>query len=744
MSWEIWLNYFAANFDYDLANRASDVNLKFNRLVNTIPIALPYENFWYTNNLTKNNRNMIWNKPLHWVSKRDGMKLIKELVWVYIWDDVIINWERYLAWFNEAGTKWYIYKAVDGMYSDWCGSVESHLCPTDYCEVASFETTPCSYKKLQIVHAPVWKPKKGIGKVVHRLIWGNIFATIVDSNGDPIWWQLWEYVYITNWWNNVATWQYREISWTYEWETLVFGNWIWLYDYVPNISQINNDTVTNRWNNNPWDKVVEGNIEYAIFPDVRATISFATNNWIYYITNLECWWDQHFIPILKDAKYPITWMFMWNNALWFITNNYAWFSQWWQNIWNFNYSVEMEGGIYTKWLPLMHYVIMLGPNNIWIVYQSWLDRNGNVIPRFKPVTDSFWYFSPYSYQDEHYWGVEEFTIFNSDNELVKWNIEPYANNLGDVNFKIYFSPVWNRLIDSELRSLDRDKWAFVTFAKDRRWYMIFINEWEKTLDAHSKVILYYDKVKNYHIWEFCNIKLYWMFKNVWYWSNIYCNKWDTDNWATFNQVIQLPFWDQTLINAKYIRDLQLQVWSDSILTKKTEMLIQSDLDWLSQLDYEDRWLNTQYIQDIMQTKTAVLWNINRVYREGSMCEYIYYWNGVWDVRNKIMNWLDTVRALCQYVITNTEEEACIEECAAEVILPSTHTYNQAKIPGQSNESFARYIAKIWQVVIPINRSWQFFGIQIMCTWLDKIELFWSSLAYSFWDNEANWEQWTVR
>lgn len=711
-----WLQYFEAPFSYSIENKNSGINLQYDRLINLVPTKMPTEYFWYQEKHSIGRRE-TWDRPEFAMRTRKWMVNVMEEDWYYITDSMIIWWYLYVMRRANNNTSIKIVK-YETNYNDWCDTLYDDS--SEWKKLCSITDgiTSCSPDYMLKIRAPYGKidPATDVyyAKLKHKIVWNTVVATVTDHDGNPLNAKTWDVVYVfQSPESRVITGYYRQITWVFNGETQIFWKWLWLNDYTPVTSVNSNGDTTTTWNGEPWDFAEETNVYVKVYSSVKETIAYVSNQWIRYISNFDCSQNQIEVIPQTDTDYPITWFANWNDDwIAFISNGYANFTNGWENLWIVSYNIPV-GSWYTDLLPIQQYMIILGPQSMWVIYQSWLDRFWIPIPRMFDIKTDIWYFNKGSYQRYFYDGTEDFIIFQSDGNLTRYVIEPYDNGLWWIYFRLNGTPIWNRFIDSDLSVLERKKWDKVFIYRNKDWFELFLTDHRWWEEQGTKVIFFSDKYKFYYRWYICWLQIRGEKHWIWFGNKWYINEWSTDDGNEIKSLASGRFGNLTYMSSKLFDSIHLLIWWESVITpNNTKLLLRNHVAWFV-LDHT--------LPDL--TRPMYTWFINaenRSWKEDQL---------VWSIPAAIgVYWsAPATKVIKQYAdLTNDIDWFCAYD-------PETKPYWSVCTEEHSYDRLS--IDKIWTIREKLSREWDQLDFELTVSWGDSIVFCWLRVAYQFTDAE---------
>lgn len=715
MADQAWLQYFEAPLSYSIENKNSGINLQYDRLVNYVPTKLPTEYFWYQW------EHSIWpeetgDRPEFAMRKRNWMLKVMEEDWFYITDNVLINGQLHVMWKSNDNTQMKIVK-YETEYHDWCENLfDDNSKWNKLCEIMD-GINPCSPDYLLKIRAPYGKvdvTKTHKAKLIHTIVGNTVVATVVTMDWTPINAAVWNVIYVFGADEaNVITWYYRQVTGLFNQQTQIFWKRLGLNDYTPTTT-VNSDgstSTTRSWD--PWAIATEINVFIKVYPGVAETIAYVSNVWIRYLSNFDCAHNQIEEIPQTQTKHPITGFANWNeDGIAFVSNWYANFTNGWENLGIISYSIPV-GSWYTDLLPIQQYMMLLGPQSMGLIYQSALDRFGIPIPRMFDVKTDIGYFNKGSYQRYFYDGTEDFIIFQSDGNLMRYVIEPYDNGLWWIYFRLNGTPIGNRFIDSDLSVLKRKKWDKVYIYRNKNWFTLFLTDhrwWELT---GTKVIFFSDKYKFYYRWYLCWLQIRWEKYGLWFGNKWYVNQWSADDWEQFKTIVNGRFGNLTYMSGKIFDSILLLIWSESVITpKNTKLILRNHTGWFVVEQILDDLTRPQYISMINKENRS--WKDDKLLASIPGAIGVYWSLPAVNIIKKYADLTNDIQALCSYDPEAPERGWVCDE---------KHLYKKL------------FIAKIWVIREKLSREWEQLDFELVTEGADSIVYCWLRIAYNFTDAE---------
>ncbi len=731
------LQYYNNNFEYDIFQNSSWINLKYDEIINWVPTKLDFNNYWYRENFIPWVKE-FWEWMNFWLDKREWFTACFNVEWFHPTDVKQINWNLYWFFvaddFSEMQVRWEF-----SALNDWCNNYVNEDCTRKIRKIACHSFSKCTYDKFTKVVAPTWLKDRRTWKVVHEIIWWTIVSKLTRiSNNTPDDISPGDYVMIlrndnVNGWT--VCWQYRRVARVDDW-IIVWAPWLWLLSRFT--TSIWSDWVTKyTWEN--WSQsTVEEEIEYKVFRKVSDTLAYAWLNWVFYLHELE--WDESWCDVENGndtilcqtewAKFPITSIAEYNDdTISFLTWWSIFFWQWWQNAFNFSYQIEVWDE-YRYLLNLHHYTIILWPESMKIAYDSSLDSSWTPIPRVVRLTDNFWYFTPGSFSKYFREWTDQFILMNSYWDLRKYDITPVDNWLWSVKFVLNSNEIWGKFIASDLRILSREQWDIVNISEWDAWFRIFIHDYKngKSSNKFSKIIHYNDRYKFFHKWIVCWIVIVDERYGRWWGDKVYKNVWKTDDWNEIKQYLSWKFWDQTSRFYKIVHHHMLWLLTRSNITQTTILAMSVQLAWYYIKNKENNFLSAQYVRNINKFNNMRDWNNNEeLILEKNYWVGVYTWAWTW--HKDVQVWRTStqdIEAFCEYDIDKTNP----------MLLCDWRYWALHKKLEQNFEKSEQnnvYIAKWEHIKTPINCSGEIFFFELMWWWADRIAISWTALSFQFKD-----------
>jgi hypothetical protein len=753
------VQFYSATLDYDIWEFISNVNFNFHKIINSYPVNLPHMNAGYESVFWQNRREN-GNKKWFALRKREWFTKCFELEWWHITDIYSHQWVRYAMLVSDDWLKKRIFKQCYATVRYWCYTDTSDTCCSwQWKEITStpFSNYPCVYDKFVPIKWPVWKNKHSSCRwvIANVLEWNTVRSVLyeLDTNWNkiPITVDIWDWIYIyDNNWSTAVVWQSLQTSWysvINQWLEFWEKFWSWITNKITDFNE--------EW----WiTEYKQQFVCFKIFKEYGNAFAFATSDGIQQWNNDSCdsLSDTEF-TIFGETKFDSVWGTVFNPAYiksmanvdgWlsyltangFLVNHYA---AWITNS-SFHWTSYSTISTIEWWdvmLPVQDYVMLFGPNSVGIAYKTWLDSSGVYTWEFQKVLNDTWYFS----RDAVLNFREQVYFVDQDAKFWRVNIKPYDTWLRSVRFQLDLDDMSMHWVNTDFRMMNRKQWDHISLHKTWSEILVFMTDnRHNSAPRNTKILIFDEELKFWHRWMICWIDIRHYANWCWYWDEMFCNQWDTDNGSPIKQIISMNFWDTSMFTMKEMAFLKTALWYHSRITNDTILKISVDTGW---------YKATKKIKHLHRTK--YLWWLNKLRKswmtDESMIERFFHWlptgigvysgNGVWLVEDVKHELTKEFEQYCWYENVVTEVVPCPCKTNPEI---SEHadwcTINPDRTQNFEDDTDQQYFTPSKYAVIKSNLWYQCHNmhIEFIANNKDEIEFIWFFIGWMFMDNSMEY------
>lgn len=778
---EEWVSYFDNTFEYNIFEKVSWLNLKYDRIQNFVPIKPAYKNYgcWRDCFLVDPKRE-TWDTGIFGMTKRCWMKRCLEIEWYEITDVRKLRGRKYF--FAVAKDKQTMQiREQDCSYGD-CTKISPKWCCCPAMKmVACLPFNKCTHDRF----APVVAPMDETGFyndacIKHKYVWGQVVAFVTDANGKPLKSNPGEYVLI-QWvsWPKSAIiqgicWQYRQIVRQGD-ESIGWGSIVDFpfYGMVDNInSYVDGDgNFTNiRWDGSTIDSEIETCwVRIKTYSKVGETLAYASADGIFYLSESDpkecsCEPNTENPPDCNSTTfcqtfcvdYPIKAMASFcDGRLAFVTGWQLFWGQWGNNFGNFSRSNAVWDDVFDL-MPVQDYLLIIWPENVKIWYIGEYDVNGTGIPTVTCLVEDFWAWSKCSYSTYFYEHSHQFIMYDSRWELRKYDIIPTDHWNGRVSFRIDAIPIGQRFIHSDIANLDR-KYDRLAISDRGRWFRIFIWREDREAPTDTKIIFFCEKYKYYYRWYICGLKIKFERYNCRVGDRVYSNEWDTDGWyidpetkelvpgSPVKQYISFTFGDTSINKYKKIYSLSIPFYASTKISQETVLktAIQVWGYWLHTEFTERR--SSRYITNVQHALTLAL-SVKKdecvMFDQTELGVGVYTGHWVWVSGTK---WLDHYNDMKWFCALGEGKPHSKLPCDLRGGLPykkkdpeSCKLEHEPCAPDNHADAYMKHanVAQVETVQYRINQPWRLFQFELVWWANDKICFQWFEVGRKFMDPET--------
>ena len=455
-------------------------------------------------------------------------------------------------------------------------------------------------------------------------------------------------------------------------------------------------------------------LNYAIYKDEGEILAMVANDSIMLIHDINCSDGKIYASFLywSETKNPITSLVNYQWALVAISNWYALIGWEWQNFWVFSTPIRMDGR-YTRGKIIRDYVFLAGPNEIWLLYKTWLTSWGIPLYNVYSLSNKIWYLDIDTFE-EHF---GEMYLWANDGDIYTVWRTPLVFAGREV---IWFDPdikvISNMFYNTEWKTVDIMSWDRA-YLRSYQWYIAtHIVRWWRT------EILYYHVNKKFRFQiNYCNHKIINKINGILYWDGIYCEyDWYKDITVSWNekevkQLFQWMFWDQSNTYIKVLDSIKLQLWYETVVSDNTYLYTETNCWWDCFPHVYNNFKDQRYLELLNKVKTK--WNNNVSLIEESCIKDIY-----WHIQQEYSTtkWLES---FCNYN-NNTWGAVpyCIESVEDDKDIKDVN-YNEWDLKYKNKVSKMGNI----QITLTNDFQWEYYAFELVAWWEDVIEM----LGYSF-------------
>lgn len=723
MAWEIIQNNYIGRPSFDDRYDISNVNNIFFRTINSYPIPPSYTFFWYRERFGPT----FWPTwdldHIAWI-KRPWIRPSYNVSWNF--ESIEKWWDFLIAYEQTASNRFQLHWACNAMVtlSDRCEPINNIPCSVDRKELSididseevgfnSEYTNPCSFKWFVKIQGPKWRPTKVWNDwVIENLsIWWVIIPTFrsaslwsVASQWDII------YIYGSDNQNNVIG-QYRYWWWTVVDDNNLQAIWVsgpWI---------INNSSALQQWAKQTW-------LKYAIYREEWQILAMVANDSIMLIHDISCSTWKVYASFLywSETRNPITSLVNYQWALVAISNWYALIGGEWQNFWVFSTPLKMDGS-YTRAKIIRDYIFLAWPNEIWLLYKTWLTSGWLPLYNTYLLSSKIWYLDVDTFE-EYFW---EMYLWAND-----WDI-----------YTVWWTPLvfWWREVtgfDPDIKVISNlfynSEWKTVDIMSGDRAYLRAYQWYIAThiIRGSSTEILYYHINKKFRFQvNYCNHKIINKINGILYWDWIYCEyDWykDITVWwqeKEIKQLFQWMFGDQSHTYIKTIDSIKFQIWHQTLVSDDTYLFTETSCWWETFPHVYNNFKDQKYIE--MLNKVNTLWNNKISLIEESCIKDMY---GRTQEEYSATKWLEE---FCSYNNnTGWPIPYCSESLEDDKDIQDVN-YNEWDLKYKNKVSKMGNI----QITITNDFEWEYYNFELIAWWDDRIEMLWYSYIFQQPDNERN-------
>lgn len=737
------INYYRIFPQYDLQARWSWLNIPIKEIINCVPVQTPSHMTWLWQYL-ENDDSTREHHLAFWLNKRPWFTEIHD------WDDDNNKYET--TDIKEINWMFYAYKRSDN--GKWIIS-----------KIINRKTDYCWWRPYQ------WRAISPWNQVWEKIHWEFDLHPCNPLNMTKVQWptdykdDLWDVTIKNENWIGTLT------LTNYTWANIDLYDYIFVYDGVDVIQWQYKQVVGIQWTQVTiaWPRagLVDWQTTSAkakFYWWIGESLLFAGEEGIFHLSPDDSWYNDE-ITLLHWTKSlnnkPIRSLV---NYWWRIVFEKWWiifFWDWWENMAAFSYSVDAVGN-YDDLILVWQYIVALGPSNIWIIYNRWIDDEWRMIPRLYEKNNNRWYRNRWSYLRESYWFDSRFVLFDNYGSLASYNIIPMDTN-DDVYFVFERSDIWQRFVGGHLNMLTKEWDERVFISENNDWLRIFINYGEKEIGMGTKVLLF-DRQQSFRYvriakWITMRAVFYWFY----YGNKIFANYWDTDDWNEITQIITFWFWDISSYDIKMLQSMNLMLWYKTTLTGDKSFIRHNynNPEWFAATHFY-RWteLASQYIKLLNKykwIKTYWIRDIKGLLEKTSMDRAIYSdpvisnWKSLTlRFHNEIEMYSDLVGKTKEYFdwLDCHESEPYLEtdaecgewwdyqDCDKKLEYEEVQKINKQNHIDKSKDNYLE-IAKYAQIHIPIRQAIIESTFMLVAGEWQNIEFLWATVWFMQTDSDLH-------
>jgi len=777
MAAENEVQFFEAPFQYQIGEFTSNVNLTYHKLINTRPVKMPQMNTWFETPFTQA-YNEKWDKSYFWIKKREWFQRCEELdsiILKYLYtnkylitDHQIVDWRRFLMVCDENYENMIILKWKKWRYIN-CKQMTSDVCYWEY-EVIwlndskrPLKTSRCMYHKFQKINTLQADEQISVQNLYIwniTLDWWTTTAIIFNKDRTSIdSFIIWKYIQVTNsddpdivLWQALQLWKFDADNW---WYYMWFWEWVWITD------EFSEPIYDNNWNK-IWTLNYQWPLTVNLYDWIKAWLAFTWiwwRNWKEKLWIFEYNWDS--FQFVEQTKLTNTYITSITDDLWWLvytTNKwYLYFLRqhtdsmqtlWW-TIYSSNYMYWWWDLAKSCW----DYIFLFWQDSMWIAYKTWTDSRWDNIWNIQILDRSLWYLN----KDTVMVYNEELYMIDNRKRFVKLDLEVTTNKSYSPTFKLKATDMSLHWINTDLRNIDLEVWTNVSLCKDDfRIYIIINDNFNDSSDPapermNTKILVYEDELKYRHRRYVCWLDIRWFSEWQWIWRWLFLNQWNYDCIINepiyrmpFKEIISMSFWDTSWFTWKEVLWIKAAIWYHSIITEDTIFKFRADWWWFSKtikmLDLHKTVAYIKAINDLRESWTTNLENLQMLYHTMPIWLWVYSWNWVWLIKDITRTPTLEFDQFCNYEPTtyyDTKRKCCDPKPASE---PEGNGCTM-KAPDADKENFwsdlFQYhynVAKYSTIPIRIWQQWQNFYFELIANGYDEIEFCWFMVWWMFMDN----------
>ena len=667
-----------------------EVNKVYSNLVNVEPYKSPRFQQWVLEDLQINSKEK-WDKDFCFVKWRKWFKQIEiqsDFDWYEIVDSIELWAEReeFFMFVNYDRTKVKIWK------KQWWTIVD--ISPSVFWFWNHLEFEKWLSEKMTKTYFPWWTTRS----LFVWWIWTVVVSpTWVKWYTEDDWYYLTDDIVSNSSWNEFNSWDI--LPWDY---IYLFETWeVWVVSIVEN----NKIKISWVWKMDiSWTSPTKWPYKYMILSERVETFIFQTARWPLQYHNIN---NSNVQIFPAGSSYwwniKISWMIVHQDNLYYIDKKswrlYYW-SHWIQQlvVWSNQFT-----DIWYKyhWLEdYQDYIVMYWEDNIWAAYwvrQEYKQNSTAFNLRRQDLFDHMWAWWEHALKSFPWW----LQLIWKDWLLYALWIE--ATWSATWILKPTLQPQSYHIVDDIARlNHDSDVRLFINWMN----ISIFINNKRYPInnnDKNTKILIYDYHHKFWYKWMIKWIHINNQTYQWWYyWDWLRENKWDTDNWNDYKQIVSAIFWEWYSLTGKYITMAKFLIWQNCKYTKwQSEIKVRIDNWWRSRcIKYDDIW-SSWYVSAVMDRHNW--WNIEE------LPDWTTITNGNW------VPW--TIVASLNSVFDSYENY----ESAMETNL----YYN-----------YEEDLAKRWKIKLDIAEYADVVYIDIISQWKDNIDFWWFLLWFSQTDTDT--------
>lgn len=780
MAAENEIQFFEAPFQYSIWEFSSNVNLSYHKLINTRPIKKPFMNTGFETVFSQA-YNEKWDKSYFAIKKREWFRKtdnLEDIVkdWLLLskdnWritDHQIVDWNRFVM---VVSSDWYRLTVLrqKPWYYSWCKKVPNDI-ETWEREVVGprstgkwyYKTNPCAYHKFQKAktlqdtslkwtdYSKLKDEKLYIWNVVYeswatQAVLFNEDKTAIDKI------KIWDFIQIYNADDqDVVVWQSLQV-WEFDsengWYNMWYWQWLWITD--KNSDKLNWYTLNYQWP-----------VQAYIYDEVKEWIVFAwfydradntkDKNWIWE-------WNWHEFTFVQQTNlHNANITSITEHQDWIVYTTDKWYINFlrprWNSMQDLWWTIYNTINLYSNWdlaKSCWNYIFLFWTHSIWIAYKTGTDNRWDITWEMQMLNKDVWYFDKDSVMIYN----EELYLVDSYNRFIKMDLEAWTDTLYRPIFKTQIVDMSLHRINTDLRNLDYWRWDRVHLCKDKyRIYLIIEDSWDKDIDHNTKILVYEDEYKYRHWRYLCDMDIRWFNEWEWFWAKwFYRVDWNKDyNWKrkmSFKQIISLTFWDTSYFTWKELIWIKMAIWYHSKISADTIFSLRTDWWWFSSTVKMNTLHETAYVKAI--TELYQSWKTNsddmqQLYYNMPIGIWIYSWNWVWLIKDKIRTAKTEFEQYCDYEdpVTYYINNCCDAKPGSEesdnwcaMVAPKANMQNFWSDRLQYHYNVSKYAT----LQVKTNQQWQNFYLELIANNDDEIEFIWFMIGWMFMDNnfDAIW------